>query len=110
MPEIEEIKKRKLKELMREQQEAQQEQLNEEIQLQQRIQQLEVIVKQKLTKKAMERYSNLKIAHPEKAVQILVLLVQAIQTGKINQINDEQLKDLLKKLAPKKKNFEIRRK
>ena len=108
MDELEEIKKKKLQELMQEQQEAQQ-QVNEEIQLQQQIGQLEVIVKRKLTKDAAERYSNLKIAHPEKAVQILVLLAQAIQADKINQVNDEQLKELLKKLT-QKKEFKIRRK
>lgn len=110
MDELEEIKKRKLQEIMENQQEAEQQQLNEETQVQQQIQQLETIVKPRLTKEAAERYSNLKIAHPEKAIQALVLVAQLIQTGQANQINDEQFKELLKKLTPEKKEFNIRRK
>jgi len=109
MDELEEIKKKKMQELMQKQQEAQQQQVDGEMQLQQQIQQLEAIVKQKLTKEAAERYSNLKIAHQEKAIQVLVLLAQSIQTGQLNQVNDEQLKELLKKLT-QKKEFKIRRK
>lgn len=106
MDELEEIKKRKMEELMQKQQETQQQEV---AQMQQQIDQLEAIVKPRLTKEAMERYSNLKIAHQEKAIQVLVMVAQALQSGQINQINDEQLKELLKKLTIKKE-FKIRRK
>lgn len=105
MDELEDIKKRKLEEL----QAMQQEQLKEEEQIQQQIQQLEFIVKRILTKKALERYGNLKAAHPEKAVQLLAVIGQAIQAGKIGQIDDEQLKELLRRLSPEKSEFKIRR-
>ncbi|MBW2982028.1 hypothetical protein KY343_04055 [Candidatus Woesearchaeota archaeon] len=87
-----------------------QEEMQKQMQLQQQIQQLEFIVKQKLTKQALERFGNVKAAHPEKAIQLLAILGQAIQTGKIeDQIDDDQLKDILMRLTPEKKDFNIRR-
>ena len=86
------------------------EQMQNEMQFQQQVQQLEIVVKQRLTKKALERYGNLKTAHPEKTIQLLAVLGQAIQTGKIeDQIDDEQLKEILIKLTPEKKEFNIKR-
>lgn len=101
MNSLEDIRRRKLEEMMAQQQE---EQL-----VQQQIQQLEAMIKQKLTKKALERFSNIKAAHPEKAVQLLVILGQLIQAGKVNMIDDNQLKDLLVRLTPKKKDFKIKK-
>ena len=105
MDEIERIKLKKLKELQARQQEQLQNQLQEELQLQQQIQQLEEIVKQFLTKEALQRYGNLKTAHPEKSLQILVILSQLIQQGRIKKkIDDNILKEVLKQII---KNAEI---
>ena len=109
MDEIDEIKRKKIEALRREQEDAVQDQLKERMQLQQQVEQLEAAVKQIFTKEALSRYSNLKTAHPEKAVQLLVVLGQAIQRGQIQQIDDAQLKEILKKLTPEKKEFKIRR-
>ena len=107
MDELEKIKQKKLKEI----QEKQQEQLQEELQLQQQIQQLEAVVKQFLTKEALQRYGNLKTAHPDKAMQLLIILGQAIQQGQITeQITDEKLKSLLRQLEPPKQEFKITKK
>ena len=70
----------------------------------------EAVVKQVFTKDALSRYGNIKAAHPEKAIQVLVVLGQLIQQGKVNQINDAQLRELLKKLTPEKTDFKITRK
>jgi len=105
MEDLEEIKRRKFEEMQR----SQQNQIQEEIKMQQQVEQLESLVKQAFTKGALERYGNLKTAHPDKAIQLLVVLGQAIQKGQINQINDNQLKDILIKLAPEKKDFKVRR-
>lgn len=102
---LEELKRRRLEELQR----SQQSQINETAKLQQQIEQLESFVKQAFTKEALERYGNLKTAHPEKAIQILAILGQAIQQGKIEQIDDAQLKEILLKITPEKKEFKIRR-
>jgi len=109
MDELEEIKKRKLHELRRNQLEDMQQQAQEQQQLQQQIQQLEIMVKQALTKEALERYSNLKTAFPDRAVQLLVILAQAIQSGQITKIDDNTLKEILKRLTPEKREFKIKR-
>lgn len=103
---IEAIKRRKLEELQR----AQNNQTQQNAEIQQQVQALENFVKTKLTKEALVRYGNLKTAHPEKAIQLLALLGQALQTQNIQQINDEQLKDLLKRMEPAKRDFKITRK
>ncbi len=109
MDELEELKKKRLEELKRQQESAVRGQLQEQAQLQQQIEQLELIVKQIFTKDALQRYGNLKAAHPEKAVQLLVILGQAIQQGQIQQIDDAQLKEILKKLTPEKREFRIKK-
>lgn len=104
--ELEAIKNRKVEEL----QNAMNMQMQQQAEIQQQIQALETLVKPKLTKKALERYGNLKTAHPEKAVYLLTILGQSIQTQNIQQIDDAQLKDLLKRMEPKKHDFKITRK
>ena len=106
MPTLEDIRKRKLEELMQ----SQQENLQEQAQMQQQIGQMENIVRQFLTKEALERYGNLKTAHHEKALQLLVVLLQAIQKGQIKgEIDDSMLKKILEQLTPKKKEIKIKR-
>ena len=99
---IEAIRQRKLEELQNAQ--------AQQAEIQQQVQALENFVKSKLTKEALVRYGNLKTAHPEKAVQLLAVLGQLLQTQNIKQVNDEQLKDLLRRLEPPKKDFKITRK
>jgi len=104
MNELEELKKIRVEELQKQLQ-GQQE---EEEQLQQQINQIEAIVKTKLTKEALSRLGNIKAAHPEKYIQLLAVLGQLI--GKFNAIDDKLLKDILVKLEPKKHQFNVRRK
>jgi programmed cell death protein 5 len=106
MDELEDIRRRKLDEIQRRQI---QQQLQEEAQLQRQVEQLEQIVRQNLTKEALQRYGNLKTAHPEKAVQLLVILAQLIQNG-AERIDDEMMKKILVRLTPQKKEFKINRK
>ena len=109
MDEIDNIRKKKLEELRSQQVDSIQQQAQEEQHMQQQIQQLEAIVKQALTKEALERFGNLKAAYPERAIQLLLVLSQAIQSGQIQKIDDKTLKELLKKLTPEKKDFKIKR-
>jgi len=110
MDELEELKKKRLEELQKQQEESLQQQAQEQQQLQSQIEQLETLVKQYLSKEALQRYGNLKTAHQEKAVQLLVILGQAIQQGQIKEkITDEKLKEILKQLQPEKKEFKIKR-
>jgi len=105
MDELEELKKKRLAEL----QQNQQEQIQEAAQLQQQVAMIESMVKQKLTKDALQRYGNIKAVDEEKAIQALLILAQLIQTKNINQINDDQFKQILMKLQKPKKEFKIKR-
>ncbi len=109
MDDLEALKRKRLEELKNQQLQALQNQAGEQAEMQQQIGQLELIVKQALTKDALLRYGNIKAAHPEKAVQLLVVLGQMIQQGKIQQVSDALLKNILMKLTPEKRDFNIKR-
>ncbi|MDT7890735.1 MAG: DNA-binding protein [Candidatus Nanopusillus sp.] len=55
-----------------------------------------------LTKEAIDRLSNIKAVYPEKFIQVILILYQYIQTGKIKKIDDELLKNILSKLSEKR--------
>jgi len=109
MDELEDIKNRKLEDLKNSQLEQLQQQSQEEEQMKQQIAQLEITVKKALTKEALQRYGNLKAGFPEKAIQLLVILAQALQSGQVTKIDDDNLKEILKKISPEKKEIKIKR-
>lgn len=110
MPTLDDLRRKRLEELMRLQQQKANQQSDEQSQIQQQIEQMESAVKQFFTKDALERYGNLKTAHQEKAIQLLVVLFQAIQKGQIKgKIEDELLKKILQQMTPEKKEFKISR-
>ncbi|MBU3941035.1 MAG: DNA-binding protein [Nanoarchaeota archaeon] len=85
--------------------------MEEQLKLQQQIKQLDESVKQYLTKEAITRYGNLKSAHPELAIQVAAIILQAIHSGQIKEkITDDQLKNILKQFQQPKKEFKITRK
>ena len=104
MPSLEEIRKRKLQQMMA----AQNENTQQQAQLQEQIAQLEMAVKQHMTKEAVLRYGSIKAAHPEKAVQSLVVLSQLLQSGRLEKIDDITFKKILEQMAPKKREIKIR--
>lgn len=77
--------------------------------LQEQVAQLENIVKQRMSKEAIQRFGNVKIAHPKKAMQALAVMAQLIQQGRLGQIDDEKLKLIMVQLTPEKKEFKIKR-
>ena len=92
-------------------QQQQNNEVNEQVELQQQITQLWEIAKNYLTKEAISRFSNIKVAHPETATKLLVSIVQAIQQGHITEkIDDEKLKEILKEIQSNKRDFKIIRK
>jgi len=92
-------------------QQQQNNEVNEQVELQQQITQLWEIAKNYLTKEAISRFSNIKVAHPETATKLLVSIVQAIQQGHITEkIDDEKLKEILKEIQSHKRDFKIIRK
>jgi programmed cell death protein 5 len=103
MSELDEIRKRKIAELQRQQKAS----ATEEQKLQSQVAQLEGMVKPLLTKEALTRYGTIKTAFPEKAIQVLVVIAQLAQAGRVKTVDDETLKKLLIQLTPKKRETKI---
>jgi programmed cell death protein 5 len=107
---LENLKKKRLQELqqqmsMQEAMDEQQDQQKQEFEEQKKM-----ILRAILDDSARERLGRIKIARPEVAEVIENQLIMLAQTGKLkNKINDEQLRMLLSKLFPKKKDITIRR-
>jgi len=97
MDELEQIKQKKLAELQQQQN------------MQQQIDMVEQSIKQIMDNQAIERYGNIKTANPEKAMAVLGLLAQTMQTRKLEKIDDETLKKVLLMLS-QKKDIKITRK
>jgi programmed cell death protein 5 len=107
--EIEELRKKKLQELQ--QQAALQESMEgQEEQQKQLEEQKKAILRKILTTEARERLGRIKIARPQIAESIESQLIMLAQSGQLkNKINDEQLRMLLSKIVPKKREFKIKR-
>ena len=110
MPTLEEIRRKKLEELMQLQQNKAEQQQSEQAQFQQQIEIMEETVRQFMTKEALERYGNLRAAHTEKALQLMAMLYQAIKKGQLqSKIDDGILKKILAQITPKKREIRINR-
>ena len=108
--ELEKLKKKKLQEM--EQQAAFQDSIEEqqETQKKQFEEQKKMILRAILTTKARERLGRIKVARPEIVENIENQLIMAAQSGQLkNKINDEQLRMLLSKAIPKKRDIKIKR-
>lgn len=104
--ELEEIRRRKLTEL---QQRLLQEQ--EAIEAQKRAElQKQAILRRILTPEARQRLANLKMVKPEFAAQLEIQLIQLVQRGLLQTpIDDEQLKEILRRMQAGKRDIQIRR-
>ena len=64
--------------------------------MQQQLQALEHQVKNYLSKDALSRFGNLKTAHPDIAMKVIMILAKAIEAGQIKEeLSDDALKSLL---------------
>lgn len=80
-----------------------QKQATKQAELQKQIEVLESIVKQYLSKEAMQRYFTLKSMHPEKAIRVITLITSLVQSNQLTEkLSDEDFKDLLHRLEEKK--------
>ena len=69
-----------------------------------------MILRSILTTQAKERLGRIKVARPEMAEEIENQLIMLAQGGRLkNKINDEQLRMLLSKIIPKKRDIKIER-
>jgi len=104
--ELDSIRRRRLIELRQ--------QLLEEQSKNEQIQALEMqkqsLLRQILTSEARQRLNRIKLVKPDFASQIELQLIQIAQSGRVRlPINDEQLKQILIKLRPVRREIRFRR-
>jgi programmed cell death protein 5 len=105
--ELDELRRRKMADLQRQQQQhAMAEEQQKQIDTQKQM-----IMRQILTPEARDRLSTLKMAYPEIARSVEDQLIALVQSGRINQqVDDAMLKQILRKIAPQKREINIERK
>ena len=102
MDELEQLRQRKLSEIQSQQVEAQK--------IDAQITQAENLVRQIMTKEALSRWGNIKLAHPDVTTNALTIILQGISAGKLRRIDDSTLKEILKSISGHKHNINIKRK
>jgi len=104
---LEQIRRRRLEQLQA-QQSAMQGSSSEEIEQAQARR--TTLLRQVLTPEARERLNSIRLTRPDFADSVESQLLALYQSGRLTgQITDEQLKQLLKQIAPKKQNIRITR-
>jgi len=104
--ELEELKKKKMQELKEKKQSGESQ---EEAQRQMEAQK-KAMLRKVMTSDARERLARVKMARPELAEQIESQIIALAQRGATNdKIDDDTLKELLKKLSGQKKEINIKR-
>lgn len=105
---IEDIRQRKMEELRQRAQEQQQEEM--ERQQQEAEAQKKAILRQYLSSDARRRLNTVRMSKPELAQEAEKQILALVQSGRLNeQIDEEQMKEILKKLQPDDDGFNIRR-
>lgn len=105
MSDLEELRRKRLEQMMQQQT---QQQVHQEFQERELEKQIRLIIGKILTPEANERLGNIRAARSDYARQIEILLIQSYQAGKLQgKITDEQLKDLLIKVSGKKHETKI---
>ena len=107
MDDLEALRKKRLHELQ--QQAADQEAFQEE-QRAEYEEQKKTAMRSILTDDARERLGRIRVARPELADSLEQQLIMLAQSGRLkSKINDQQLREILEKLLPKKRDITIRK-
>ena len=118
MSDLDEIRRKRMAELQRQQAmaaQSQQEQAMQQAQQQEAAMEFEAqkraIMAQILTQEARDRLANLRLTKPELVNNIEIQLIQSAQAGSLRgKVTDEQLKVLLRNIAGQKRDIKITRK
>jgi len=107
--ELAELRRRRMAQLQ--QQAGDQQAMQDELERQQKLKsQIQMILMQVLEPDARERLNTIKLTKPEFAGAVEQQLVALAQSGRLKQkITDAQLKELLRQLAPAKRDYSITR-
>ncbi|MBI2107362.1 hypothetical protein HYT57_05250 [Candidatus Woesearchaeota archaeon] len=96
---IDEIRRKKLEEIQQKYNQG----FSEEEALKNQIGQIETLAKQLLDKDALIRFGNIKVAHPEKAIQVASVILQLARANRIKEkLTDLQFKEILSHFQEKK--------
>ncbi|HEX3001068.1 MAG TPA: DNA-binding protein [Methanoregula sp.] len=107
--ELAELRRRRMAQLQ--QQAGDQQAMQDELERQQKMKsQVQMILMQVLEPDARERLNTIKLTKPEFAGAVEQQLVALAQSGRLQKkITDAQLKELLRQLAPAKRDYSITR-
>jgi programmed cell death protein 5 len=107
MSDLDEIRQKRMRELMSQRQPSMQEAYQEQMRAQEVESQIRHIMRQIMSPEAQQRMSNIRLAKPEFARQVEILLIQLYQAGRLKSLNDAQLKELLGKISSGKHDSKI---
>ena len=107
--ELSELRKRRMAQLQ--QQAGDQQTMQAELERQERIKsQMQMVLMSILEPDARERLNTIKLTKPDFAGAVEQQLIQLAQSGRLkNKITDSQFKELIRQLAPKKRDYSITR-
>ncbi len=105
--ELEALRRRKMAELQQQQQ--------QQSAMQDQAKQIEAerqnVMRQILTPEARERLARVKMAYPDVAQAVEDQLLRLLQMGRIqSQVDDNMLRQILRKISPQKRDISIERK
>ena len=105
--ELELLRRRRIQEIQIEQQRR----MVEEAQVAQVEAQKQAVLRQILTPEARERLGRIQLAYPEVAENVTNQLIVLAQSGRVQRvIDDATLRQILRKVAPSKRDIKIERK
>jgi programmed cell death protein 5 len=109
MSELDALRQKRMRELQMMQQQANQQTFEQQYQAQQMEEQINLIMRQIMTADARERLANIRMARPDFARQVEIMLIQLYQGGRLKELNDTQFKSLLEKISGTKRQTTIKR-